>query len=216
MDSLNGSVSRINLLVSANSSVLQLKQYEIFVRVLCLTSPSDTVEFLCSSGRNNIVVPTRWTGLRQVSLTLDTAIDPGVTPIHEFGFIVTATELVPQSDPMIFAGANATQVSLPQGGSVTLDLVITGFLGVRAGTGVTLALDALPQGVTANIEQPSLLLEVTAEMENPHAMTRLTLTSAPDAPAGFSQTKLVAAATDPAPGLDADQSLIEIVVAPAQ
>ncbi len=214
IDANQSLVTGLDLLVTTNSSVLQLKQYQVLVQVSCLNENAPTaIESICSIGRTVVVLPTQNSGLRHLNITLVQPINPETVEIHDLSFIVTDLSQIPQSTPHVFIGVPSPMIQLHQGETTSLDVLVIGVQGERVGGLVAVSTGILPEGITA------VLINQTDEFGPPdpgdpfaHAMTMLNIDVAPNAPMGTAFIQLVAHAFDPQPDPPGDQSFIQIEV----
>ncbi len=153
-------VTDVDLLVTTNSSVWQLKLYRVEVEVSCLKETPGTVpvEFICANGRATIILPTHGIGLRPIKILLNNPIDPEITEIHDLSIIVTDLARIPGQPPTIFGGPTAAEVTVAQGSSVRVAIEVVGVAGVAAGTQVTVESTGDPNGITETAPQTLILV----------------------------------------------------------
>ncbi len=207
IDPDTSTVTDVDLLIFPRSTVWKLKLFEFFVQVSCLDSAGN--EFICSTGSITTVLPSHWIGLRPLRIALTKPINPETTEIEDLSFIVTDLNPVPQTPPQLFVGAMDPKIEVPQGGSVTENIVTHGVRGVPAGTQVQLGLSGLPDGVRSFFDVFATL-EPFGSMNVPHAVQQVTLTAASDAP--FGETDAMVMTSDAAG--QTDESLVQVEVVP--
>ncbi len=152
-------VTDVDLLVTTNSPVWQLKLYQIFIQVSCLDETvTPPVEIICSNGQARIVLPTHGIGLRPIKIVLDKPINPETIEIHDLSFIVTDLGRVPPMPPTIFVGPTDVSIQVEQGSSVRVPIHVVGVAGVLAGTQVTVTSSNLPNGITETDPAPLTLM----------------------------------------------------------
>ncbi len=151
-------VTDVDLLVTTNSSVWQLKLYQIDVQVSCEDTAGN--EYICAYGLASIILPTHGIGLRPIRIILNHPIDPETTEIHDLSFIVTDLAKIPAQPPTIFGGPTTAELTVEQGSSVRVAIMVVGVAGVGDGTPAMVSLNPqpLPPGLTASPASQSLTL----------------------------------------------------------